>query len=536
MQRSFKDAMDWLHTWAGIILGAVMFVIFFMGTLSVFADETDQWFWPSVRHVETQQPVSLDRLLDTALEVSGRHPEVIGLVKPTERMPAAQILVQPKEGRTWIYFVDPETYEILAPLDSGSASQFFYPMHYRLHIPGGRWIVGATSMFLLLGLFSGIIIHKKIFVDFFTFRKGKKLPRVSLDLHNLTSVLAMPFHLAITITGILIFASLYLERSAEALYPEDDSPRSAVRADTYGGYSRELSGETNLRISSVDAMATRAAQHMNGQPIRGAYLRNPHDEDGIAYISSVSKDYVSVGTNTVTFDPDSGAVLNTPSMSAAGKAQDFIVGMHEIHFDHLLLRWLYVIGGLAGCVMIATGFIYWIESRRVKHARGEKNGVPVVEGLTIWAVMGLLTATAAYFVANQALPRGTWQFWGIERVFWEVIVFYVVWLLAIPHGAFRKRNAWFDQSVLLAVLCCAAVLLNWGVTGDNLLRTIWIGQWSVAIMDMVLLLTAVTAGYAALRLKVNWRTEVEYRNERAAKQALRAAANTPTKPPALAGE
>lgn len=541
MQRSFNDAMDWLHTWSGVILGAVMFVIFFMGTLSVFADETDQWFWPQIRHVEAQGPVSLDRLYDTAVSISGHHPHFISLALPSDRMPAAQIAVAPENGRVWLYHVDPNTYEVIAPLDSASASNFFYPMHYRLHVPGGRWIVGAASMFLLLGLFSGIIIHHKIFVDFFTFRRGKKMPRVSLDLHNLTSVLAMPFHLAITITGILIFASLYLERSAQALYPKAENARAAVSADLYGGAGFEDSGVTNLRVSSLDAMATRAKTYWGGDTVRGAFLNHPHDENGFVRVMASSRLTVSTSFKPVEFDADTGAVLSEPFVSTAGQVQSFIVGMHELHFGHLLLRWLYVLGGVAGCIMMATGFIYWIESRRVKHARGEKNGVPWVEGLTIWAVMGLLTATAAYFATNHLLPRGNWAFWGIERLYWEVIVFYLVWLLAIPHGAIRKRKAWRDQAVLLAGLCLVAVLANWIVTGDHLLYSVAVGQWPVAIMDVILLGTAATALYAARRLTVNWCKEVDETRARAAKRARNStgvvpAANLAQEPAALAGE
>ena len=41
--------MGWLHTWAGLVLGAILFAIFWMGTLSVFDREIDRWLMPETR-------------------------------------------------------------------------------------------------------------------------------------------------------------------------------------------------------------------------------------------------------------------------------------------------------------------------------------------------------------------------------------------------------------------------------------------------------------------------------------------------------
>ena len=51
------------------------------------------------------------------------------------------------------------------------------------------WLVGLAGMAMLALCVSGVIIHRKIFVDFFTFRSGSKPRRLILDLHNVTGVL-----------------------------------------------------------------------------------------------------------------------------------------------------------------------------------------------------------------------------------------------------------------------------------------------------------------------------------------------------------
>ena len=53
-----------------------------------------------------------------------------------------------------------------------------------------RWIVCFASLFMLIALISGIVIHKRIFKDMFVFRANKG-SRSWLDVHNLSSVFAI---------------------------------------------------------------------------------------------------------------------------------------------------------------------------------------------------------------------------------------------------------------------------------------------------------------------------------------------------------
>jgi uncharacterized iron-regulated membrane protein len=65
---------------------------------------------------------------------------------------------------------------------------------------------------------SGVIVHKKIIAQFFTFRPRKRLQRSALDLHNLTGVLALPFHFAIALSGLIIFMTIYFPQSYYGAY------------------------------------------------------------------------------------------------------------------------------------------------------------------------------------------------------------------------------------------------------------------------------------------------------------------------------
>ena len=57
---TLRRSMSWLHTWAGVVLGSLLFAIFWMGTLSVFDREIDRWMMPATRIAAPAEPVSLD--------------------------------------------------------------------------------------------------------------------------------------------------------------------------------------------------------------------------------------------------------------------------------------------------------------------------------------------------------------------------------------------------------------------------------------------------------------------------------------------
>jgi len=218
-------------------------------------------------------------------------------------------------------------------------------------------------------------------------------------------------------------------------------------------------------------------------------------------------DDVSMNLDQIYFDAQSGRVLQRFEATPLMGVQRFITGMHFIQFDHWGLRWLYLLAGLSGCVMIATGFVFWLESRRASHAKKGLAGVRVVEALTIGSVTGIVLATAAYLVANRLLPPGA-SLAGQDRSALEVSVFYLVWLATFVHAGWRRadpatqpaKRAWREQCGGIAVLALSAVVLNGATTGDHLMATLLRGDLQVMGLDLALLLTAGLSGWAWRRL------------------------------------
>ncbi len=536
MLQSFRHTMAWVHTWFGLVLGFVLMACFFFGALSVYDREIDRWAIPSTRFAAQPMP-SFDRLLEPAfrritLDAAAREeaqarsnsplPETLPLHAwgaytthrdPTLFMWSGFELPDPKDPDNDHAYgsmtLDPRTGRELSMGTLKIGSEFFYPMHYELHLHWlglGYWIVGLAALAMLVALVSGVVIHRRIFREFFTFRPKKQPQRSTLDLHNLTGVAALPFHFMFALSGLVIFAGIYFPVGETMLKPLAKAHEKLEAART--GLPDEAAG-VPAPLASVDAMVAEAQRRWAARGMAGEVgflgIHYVGDANATVSIYRAGADRVTPTGEGIHFRGSSGEVIreDDPKSAAAG-INDFITGLHLQHFRHWLLRVLYFAGGLSGCVCIATGFIFFTGKRRRQHAAQGARGAHVVDALAVTTVTGMLIATAAMLAANRLLPedlplRGAWE----ERVFWGA------WSLAMIHAFWRAvatartriAPAWREQCWAIAALAALAAVLNWVTTGDHLLKTLAAGYWPVAGVDCVLLGSAALAAAAALRLR-----------------------------------
>jgi hypothetical protein len=89
-----------------------------------------------------------------------------------------------------------------------------------------------------------------------------------------------------------------------------------------------------------------------------------------------------------------------PPLTPVASVNTFLTGLHLQHFRHWLLRWLYVLGGLSGCVCIATGFIFFVEKRKRQHAKQGRSGARWVDAFAVSTVTGMLVAALAMLIGQ----------------------------------------------------------------------------------------------------------------------------------------
>ena len=499
MGETFRTSMGWLHTWAGVVLGTLLFAVFWTGTLCVFDKEIDRWMMPETRLAVTGQP-SWPPLLDTARKLAPDAP-FWSFSPPSERVPVVRIFYRNLAGDFTFRDIEPQTGALLPDAGTLAGTRFILPFHYSLHLRWndiGYWLIGLAGMATLVLLVSGIVIHRKIFADFFTFRPDKKLPRSGLDLHNLTGVLALPFHFAMALSGLIIFIAIYFPTVVSSAY---NGNRAAFYKEAFGIYRINGSGEpASQGLAPLDDMVAEASRRWNGEPPQLVRVWHPNDAEAYVEVRRSVKNSVSYTLDAIYFDGATGMVLHEHSSGPVVSAQRFIAGLHFIQFEHWALRWIYFVLGLSGCVMIVTGYIYWLESRRKRHIALSLPGARIIEGLTVGSVTGIVIATLIFFATNRFLPLGV-SFADQDRAALEVWSFYLVWLATFAHAWARPGRAWREQCWAIAGLGVLAIVLNAVTTGDHLLRALAHQHlWPVAGMDLLLLAGAAVALLTALHL------------------------------------
>ena len=499
METTFRQSMNWLHTWAGVVLGSVLFAVFWMGTLSVFDKEIDRWMAPATRLAMPSGEISLDAQRTTYGEAAAVNAPTWNIFMPNDRLPVVRTGWRGTAGVVSRYN-DPATGKELPDPGTLAGSGFLYPFHYHLHLHLmnlGFWLVGAAGMAMLVLCVSGVIIHRKIFADFFTFRPQRNLRRAVLDLHNVAGVLGLPFHLVITLSGLVIFFNLYFPSGWIAAY--GPANLRVFTQETYGAFSRPRSNKPGPPLASLDAMAAEVHKLWPQDEIASVTVYYPGNAAAFVQINTSTVEQVTSLPKAAFFDAGTGTLLfRQAELAPAMTTFRFLYGVHAVQFHHWTLRWLYFVLGIAGCALIGTGFLFWLASRRQRHAALGLSGVRVVEALATGSTTGLITATLAFFVVNRLLPLGLG---GRPAI--EIETFYAVWVVSFIHAGLRPgRKGWREQSVAIAGLAILAVLLNAATTGDNILRTLGHRYlWPVAGMDLMLLFGASVAGVAALKLR-----------------------------------
>ena len=509
MKSGLRQSMAWLHTWTGLPAGWLLFFVFLTGTLGYFDSEIDLWMRP-------EAPLAPP----TLAQVDGL---ALGLARLEEVAPrASRWTVYPPSGHDVPYVtinwsggadaaasprrrsetLNPATGDPLRTRATGGG-QTLYQLHYTLHyLPraAARWLVGVCSMLMLVAIVSGVITHKRIFADFFTFRP-RQGQRSWLDFHNLLSVTALPFHLVITYSGLVFFVFTYMSPVVDATYGSDGRDRFFDEAFR----SPEIPPPAGVAapLAPLVSLYDLAERHWGPAPVRAATFYNPGDRNARIVLTRTHVDAVSNGGRMV-FDGATGELLERFDRRRGPiVVNDALLGLHEGLFAGPVLRWIYFLTGLLGTAMIGTGLVLWTVKRKAKAAAG--GGMPpaavrVIERLNVGTIAGLPIGVAAYFWANRLLPVGM-----ADRAAWELHAFFLAWLamLALPWVR-PVRHAWLDTLGLAAVAYAALPVLNALTTDQHLGNSIPAGAWAVAGFDLTALAAGLGFGCAGLCLSRQW--------------------------------
>ncbi len=500
MRNGLRQSMAWLHGWAGLVAGWVLFVMFVTGTATYYRADVSRWMRPELPAVQqAPTPDELVRAAETAVaHLTVTAPNAIAwyVTLPSATDPAVALM--------WFDdFALPPGTARLDPATGGPpgvrethGGDFFYRFHFELNLPStiGRWIAGICAMIGLITLLSGIVTHRRIFADFFTFRRGARSAQRSwLDAHNVAGVLAIPFHVMITYTGIATLALMYMPWGVLAAYQGD-----ALR---FYGETGQITaplapaGKPGT-LAPVGPMVRQALDRIS-EPLEMLTVDMPGDAKAKVVAVFEEPHGLSHQHPQAAFAGATGTLLQVlnADLKPASKTFTTMVGLHEAHFAGPALRVVFFLCGLMGAAMVGTGLVLWSVARLPKPGAAPAFGLRLVRVLNLATIAGLPAAMAAYFLANRLLPVGLGG-----RADWEVGVFFGVWVLAAAYAGLRAQaSVWREMLVACAALFLAVPVVNGLATGRHPLASAAAGDALYLWFDAAMLGLAGVSAFAAYK-------------------------------------
>ncbi len=517
MKEGFRQSMAWLHTWLGLIVGWLLYFVYLTGTLGYVDREIDYWmtpdrpFFAAPGTPHQQLALAQTRLQSVAPSGAAWNIQLLG----GREAPALNVswtdapLAGASRGVVHRETLDPRSG---LPLDYGpratGGGQVLYKMHYQLaYLSYDKAIlfIMACTVIMFSAMVTGIIAHKNIFKDLFTFRPQKG-QRSWLDAHNLLGVTALPFHLIVTYSGLLFFTYQFMPTVPNLVYGAGERSNFGLYQTVYptpAGPPLPQAAHEAAPLVSLAPLLDQADRLWGPNVATSVEVRNPGDANARVLIRQRNKLTPELAEASLVFEGPNGRLVEDyrgHEVYAAGKADEVMKGLHKGLFAGGLLRVLYVFMGACGTAMIAAGLLLWSNKRTTRLAGAGQPvhfGIRLVDRLNAATLIGVPVAIAAYFWANRLLPVTLER-----RAEWEVHTMYLtlaaMFLYALTRPPERTR-------VEMLWLCAGAYallpVLNALTTQRHLGHSLAQGDWIMAGFDLTALALGAIAAACALKVR-----------------------------------
>jgi len=441
---SLRQRMAWLHTWVGLLFGWLAFSIFLTGALSVYAPEISRWMKPENAAAGQASQAQALVLAQDWLDRNAGAADSWRIELPDARRPLLALSWQDPNGSGAVMLDPAGGQEVVARDTEGG--DFLVEFHYSLHAgQAGIWLVGACSVALLVALVSGVIVHRRLFADFFVFRPRASPGRAWLDAHNVLSVLPLPFHCMILLTALSTLLLGYLPAGVQSRYGGDVA---AMVAEVFPQPPAAAQPGGAAQMLPLTALASRAEPELGAGKIAAIGIRQPGTQGALADVWRRFDDRLLAFPDRVSLEAATGKIVDVQS-SYLGSLQLIrtLGGLHYGYYAAPLLRALYFLLALSGAAMIATGLVLYTARPAAAASRFGR----AAHRLNVAMICGPACACAAYLLANRlAWP---WSEGLHER---EVAAFFLAWIACGVHALARaERRLWPEQWRAAALLWLA---------------------------------------------------------------------------------
>lgn len=347
------------HSALGVVAGLLLFASMATGIPALFIHELGAWQNPRLRY-DAPREIDLDAVVTHGLASAPAGTEEIRLFLPTPAHPAVQFLFSQRGANTWLD-VHPASLEDLAHGEHG-----FLWVWGRVHTNlllgrTGRYVVGFSGLVLLFLVTSGLLAHRKLLREPFTWRRHRSL-RVSLgDLHKLLGAWLSPMHVMFALTGSIL-GLLGILTLVNALVAYGGDQDAAFRAVLGPFVERAGTPSDPVNVQPFLERARREFPHIRWHSMA---LLAWNDTNAHIELEGEHTDTIAMASS-VRYRVSDNALVHRVEWVGEGvwrRAFSFVMPLHFAEYGGLIVKLLYALAGLGGALLAASGLLVWIVKR-----------------------------------------------------------------------------------------------------------------------------------------------------------------------------
>lgn len=346
-----------IHSWIGIKLSILFFIVCFSGTLATLSHEMDWLFIKEIRAVPQDTLASRNFIIKNLKQEYPKGKLTYWLRTDEPYLCDILYVEQEDYGRTYV-FANPYTGKIQGHANL-TFQRFFRDLHYFLFIPFqiGHFTVLLFGFLLLTSLVTALLFYKKWWKKLFKLQTKKGSLVFFRSLHRLVGLWSIPFSILFSITGIWYFT----ERANIGGLGTLVNPKSP---------KIENSTKTNMANLShtidYDKIITIAEQKIPNINI-GGITPSKNNNEAIYLRGKSDVPLVRQRANRVYINPNNYDVLKVQKAKNASTLMwlnDITDPLHFGYFGGLLTKIIWFFAGLAISSLVLSGI--WITLKRKK--------------------------------------------------------------------------------------------------------------------------------------------------------------------------
>ena len=353
-----------LHSWIGVQLSILFFIVCFSGTLATLSHEYDWVFFPEIRAVDNGQKASYNTMVSN-IKKAYPNGRIASFFNPDETYLCNTVYVV-SEKQLYYVFVNPYT-GIVQGATTLTFHRFFRNLHYYLYIPFqvGNYTVLFFAFILFISSGTALYFYKKWWKKLFELKRGKGKTVFYRSLHRLVGIWSVPFAILFSVTGIWYFVE---RANVGDVRKAISSPTPKVEMMSENEQPTKIDSYT-LDYDTAVRIAQQTIPNLTVKRISPpTNTKKPWYLNGKSTVALVRN-----RANRVYLHPQTFEVLKVQEASKISTItyiNDIADPLHFGNWGGLLIKILWFIGGMALSSLILTGI--WIYIKRNSKGKNKK--------------------------------------------------------------------------------------------------------------------------------------------------------------------